>query len=115
MIKDQDGPVRFLYVYQTGERSDGMRTAVSRSWETGIDGTIALFRNPADALAFAYKKQEETGCMVHPMPSTEEAIRFQEENVNMWGTDKRLIDSEEFCPDCEREVPFHYEGCPTRK
>lgn len=32
--------------------------------------------------------------------------------VNMWGTNPALIDEDEFCPECEREVPFHYASCP---
>lgn len=35
--------------------------------------------------------------------------------ANVWGTDKRLINADEFCVECEREVPFHYDNCPTRK
>lgn len=37
------------------------------------------------------------------------------EMANVWGTDKRLINADEFCVECEREVPFHYDNCPTRK
>lgn len=31
---------------------------------------------------------------------------------NVWGTDKSMIDADEFCVECEREVPFHYDNCP---
>jgi hypothetical protein len=37
-----------------------------------------------------------------------------DEALNMWGTDMNLIDPEGFCMQCEREVPYHYKGCPTR-
>ena len=38
-------------------------------------------------------------------------------STNVWGTDKSLIDSGEFCPDCERETKpsgayQHYTNCP---
>jgi len=33
---------------------------------------------------------------------------------NVWGTDMSLINEDEFCPYCEREIPFHYQNCPTR-
>lgn len=35
--------------------------------------------------------------------------------VNVWGTEKALINGEEFCVECEREVPFHYRNCPLNK
>lgn len=38
-----------------------------------------------------------------------------EKQTNVWGTDKSLIDSEEFCVECEREIPFHYNNCPLYK
>ena len=38
-----------------------------------------------------------------------------DETVNVWGTKKELIDSDEFCPECEREVPRHYDNCPLYK
>lgn len=34
--------------------------------------------------------------------------------ANVWGTDKALINADEFCPDCEHMVPGHYTNCPTR-
>jgi hypothetical protein len=34
------------------------------------------------------------------------------QDVNIWGTKRDLIDSDEFCQECEREVPFHYDSCP---
>ena len=33
---------------------------------------------------------------------------------NIWGTIKTYINADEFCIECEREVPFHYNNCPTR-
>ena len=36
------------------------------------------------------------------------------ETVNYWGTPKADINSEEFCPDCEREYPHHYASCPRK-
>lgn len=32
-------------------------------------------------------------------------------DLNVWGTPRDLINADEFCPDCEREVPWHYENC----
>lgn len=37
------------------------------------------------------------------------------EQVNMWGTPIADINEDEFCPECEREVPRHYDSCPTRE
>lgn len=37
------------------------------------------------------------------------------EERNVWGTPISLINADEFCPQCEREVPVHYEHCPTRQ
>lgn len=34
--------------------------------------------------------------------------------LNVWGTLKSLINSDEFCIECEREVPHHYRNCPTK-
>jgi len=34
--------------------------------------------------------------------------------TNVWGTLKADITAEEFCVECEREVPRHYDNCPTR-
>lgn len=31
---------------------------------------------------------------------------------NIWGTEKSDIDPAEYCPDCERAVPYHYGSCP---
>jgi hypothetical protein len=31
---------------------------------------------------------------------------------NVWGTDKSLVDEAEFCVECERIVPLHYDNCP---
>lgn len=36
-------------------------------------------------------------------------------NRNIWGTIKTYINADEFCIECEREVPHHYYNCPTRK
>lgn len=36
------------------------------------------------------------------------------EAVNMWGSRKSDINADEYCQDCEREVPWHYDKCPTR-
>ena len=33
-------------------------------------------------------------------------------DLNVWGTPRDLIDADEFCQDCEREVPWHYTNCP---
>jgi hypothetical protein len=35
-------------------------------------------------------------------------------DYNMWGTKKKDV-GEGFCPECEREVPLHYESCPLRR
>ena len=60
----------FLYVYDTGDRPDGMTTAVAATWETGM-APLALFRERRDAHRFAYAEQARTGCMVHVLPSAE--------------------------------------------
>jgi hypothetical protein len=36
------------------------------------------------------------------------------EHYNYWGTLKSTIDSDEYCVECERELPFHYDSCPER-
>ena len=33
---------------------------------------------------------------------------------NMWGTLTEDVNADEYCPQCEREVPFHYSTCPAR-
>lgn len=35
-------------------------------------------------------------------------------NLNVWGTDRSMINEDEYCPDCERAVPCHYNNCPRR-
>lgn len=32
--------------------------------------------------------------------------------LNAWGTPRFMINADEYCPECEREVPFHYTNCP---
>ena len=34
------------------------------------------------------------------------------EERNIWGTLKEEINADEYCPDCECAVPYHYESCP---
>lgn len=41
-------------------------------------------------------------------------LMLGEEPVNMWGTVKTFINAAEYCPECERENPHHYDSCPTR-
>lgn len=36
------------------------------------------------------------------------------DDKNIWGTCKELINADEFCPDCEREYPYHYNTCPIK-
>lgn len=33
---------------------------------------------------------------------------------NVWGTDKALINADEFCVECEHAIGGHYINCPTR-
>lgn len=33
---------------------------------------------------------------------------------NIWGSDPEDVNADEFCPYCEREIPWHYESCPVR-
>jgi len=40
--------------------------------------------------------------------------RLMNRNRNIWGTIKTYINADEFCIECEREIPFHYNNCPTR-
>ena len=35
--------------------------------------------------------------------------------LNVWGTKKSEINADEFCVECEREVPSHYDNCPLYK
>ena len=35
--------------------------------------------------------------------------------INVWGSNPSDINPAEFCQFCEREIPFHYNNCPTRK
>ena len=35
--------------------------------------------------------------------------------LNVWGTDKSLINADEYCLECEREVPHHYNNCPSKQ
>lgn len=32
--------------------------------------------------------------------------------LNVWGTPRHTINAAEFCQDCERMVPLHYDNCP---
>lgn len=34
---------------------------------------------------------------------------------NVWGSNPADINPAEFCQFCEREVPLHYDNCPTRR
>lgn len=34
---------------------------------------------------------------------------------NVWGNDPLDVNEDEFCPFCERNVPWHYDNCPTRE
>jgi hypothetical protein len=36
----------------------------------------------------------------------------QAQDLNMWGTPRALVNADEYCPECEREVPRHYSTCP---
>ena len=33
---------------------------------------------------------------------------------NVWGTDRSLINADEFCVECEHAIGGHYTNCPTR-
>lgn len=48
----------------------------------------------------------EPGCPCQPLNL--------ERPTNMWGTAKDEV-GEGYCPDCERNLPWHYEGCATTR
>ncbi len=61
-----------LYVYGTGERTDGFAFAVGEMRDGGpANGALALFQNADDAHRFVNATQAETGCTVITLPSAE--------------------------------------------
>lgn len=73
--------IGFLYLYGCGGREDGLNFCVQAMYvdmpNPQHTETLALFRHPGDAVAFAYEKQRQLGCMVHFMPSFEtDVTRF---------------------------------------
>lgn len=108
--------ISLIYVYGTGQ--EAMRFAVSAAYEDDCPAsTIALFVTPGDAARYAKEKAAALGVNLSILPSAAAVREAQEtrdanESVNVWGTPKELINSDEFCPECERAVPSHYANCP---
>lgn len=91
--------------------SQEIQTRISEHWgDTQI--TLGSVTDTADTETETWFSSSACeACGSHLAGDRFDAVAWNRESEQ---TETTLFNSEEFCPDCERETPSHYDSCPRK-